>query len=64
MKNKKLNPESDIPLGTQNRIPSGEAASGSDGLFEASIAYHEARPSSLPSKRNDKQHVIAIDKRL
>jgi hypothetical protein len=62
MKNKKVEPES--PLGMQNRIPSGEAASGSDGLFEAVIAYHETGPSSLSGKRNDKKHVVAINERF
>lgn len=60
----KPNPEPKMPLGTQIRIPSGEAASGSDGLFEAVITYHEGGPSGLPGKRNDKKHVIAIDERL
>lgn len=58
------NPEPKIPAGTQVRIPAGSAASGSDGLFEAVITYHEARPSGLPGKRNDKKHVIAINERL
>jgi hypothetical protein len=57
----KANPEPKMPLGMQVRIPAGEAASGSDGLFEAVIAYHEARPSSLSGKRNDKKHVVAIN---
>jgi hypothetical protein len=52
------------PSGTQPRIPSGEAASGSDGLFEAVVLYHQTSPSSFPGKGNDKQHVIAINKRL
>ena len=51
------------PSGMQNRIPSGEAASGSDGLFEAVIAYHETCPGGFSGKRNDKQHVIAINER-
>jgi len=58
---KQHDPEPDKPSGMQNRIPSGEAALGSDGLFEAVVAYHEARPSSLSGKRNDKKHVIAIN---
>ena len=61
---KEHNPEPDRPLGMQERIPSGEAALGSDGLFEAVIAYHEAGPSGLTRKRNDKKHVIAINERL
>lgn len=52
------------PSGMQNRIPSGEAPSGSEGLFERIGTDHEARPCGLASKSNDKQHVIAIDKRL
>lgn len=56
--------EPKMPLGTQLRVPPGHSASGSDGLFEAVIAYHETRPSSLASKRNDKKHVVAINERL
>lgn len=52
------------PSGMQDRIPSGDTPSSSEGLFERLITDHEARPSSLPSKRNDKQHIVAIDKRL
>jgi hypothetical protein len=51
------------PSGMQERIPSGEAASGSDGLYEAVIAYHEAGPSSLSGKGNNEKHVIAINER-
>lgn len=50
------------PSGMQNRIPSGEAPSGSEGLFERIVTGHEARRCGLPSKRNDKKHVVAIDK--
>jgi len=56
--------EESTPSGMQNRIPSGHTPSGSEGLFERIGADHEARPSSLASKSNDKQHVVAIDKRL
>jgi hypothetical protein len=52
------------PSGMQNRIPSGDTPSGSEGLFERIATGHEARPCSLPSKSNDKQHVVGIDKRL
>jgi hypothetical protein len=52
------------PSGMQNRIPSGDTPSGSKGLFERIVTDHEARPSGLTSKRNDKQHVVTIDKRL
>jgi hypothetical protein len=52
------------PSGMQNRIPSGETPSSSEGLFERIGTDHEARPGGLTSKRNDKQHVVAIDKRL
>ncbi len=57
------NPEPTKPLGTQIRIPAGEAASGSDGLFEAVIGDHQARPSSLSGNGNDKKLVIAINER-
>jgi hypothetical protein len=57
------NPEPREPSGMREHIPSGEAALGSDGLFEAVSAYHEASPSGLTSKGNDKKHVVAIDKR-
>jgi hypothetical protein len=50
--------------GMQGRTPSGEAASGSDGLFEAVSTYHEASPGGLSGKRDDKKHVVAIDKGL
>lgn len=52
------------PSGMQNRIPSGDTPSGSEGLFERIVTDHEARPSSLTSKGNDKKHIVAIDKRL
>jgi hypothetical protein len=52
------------PSGMLNRIPSGESTSGSDGLFESVVANHEARPCSLPGKRDNQQHVVSIDKRL
>jgi len=50
--------------GMQDRIPSGQAASGSDRLFEAVITDHQASPSSFPSQSKDKQHVIRINERL
>jgi hypothetical protein len=40
--------------GTQDRIPSGSAASGSDELFECIRIHHKARPSSLTSETSDK----------
>jgi hypothetical protein len=58
------NPEPHEPSGMRRHIPSGEAALGSDGLFEAVSTYHEASPSGLAGKRDDKKHVVAIDKRL
>lgn len=48
----------------RNRIPSGNTPSGSEGLFEGIVGHHEASPCGLTSERNDKQHVVAIDKRL
>jgi len=51
------------PSGMQNRIPSGETPSSGEGLFERIVTHHEARPSGLTGKRNDKQHIVAIDKR-
>ncbi|MGB6883759.1 MAG: hypothetical protein WBE10_06910, partial [Candidatus Acidiferrum sp.] len=56
-------PEPHEPLGMQGHIPSGEAVLGSDGLFEAVSTYHEASPSGLTGKRNDKKHVVVINKR-
>jgi hypothetical protein len=51
------------PSGTQNRVPSGTASSGSEELFNNAAVGHEASPSSFTGKRHDKQHVVAIDKR-
>jgi hypothetical protein len=52
------------PSGMQNRIPSGDTPSGSEGLFERIGTDHETRPRGLTSKSNDKKHIVAIDKRL
>jgi hypothetical protein len=63
----KRNPDTEKPFGMRKLIPSGEAALGSDGLFEAVIGYHvyhEAGPCDLPGKCNDKKHVIAINERI
>ena len=53
--------EPNEPEETRSRIPSGEAASGSDGLFEAVVGHHEACPSGLPGERDNEKHVVAID---
>ena len=57
-------PAIEMNEGMHGRIPSGEAALGSDGLFEAVSTHHEASPGGLSGKRDDKKHVVAIDKRL
>jgi len=60
----KRNPDPEKPFGMRELIPSGEAALGSDGLFEAVIGYHEAGPCDLSGKCNDKKHVIAINEHI
>jgi hypothetical protein len=52
------------PSGTQDRVPSGESLSGSDGLFEAVVAYHERCPGRLTRKTHDKQHIVVINERF
>jgi hypothetical protein len=51
------------PSGMQDRIPSGETPSGSDGLFKGVVADHEGGPSGLTRKRHNKQHIVAINER-
>ena len=43
-------------------IPSGSSELGGDQFLDAITGNHKAGPRSLPSKANNQQHVVTIDK--
>jgi hypothetical protein len=49
------------PPEMQRRIPSGCSASGSEDLFKALVANHEASPSSLPTQSHDEKQVVGVN---
>jgi hypothetical protein len=51
------------PAETRHRIPAGEAALGSDRLFERAVTHHEGRPSGFSGESNHQKHVVCINKR-